>query len=471
MKYCSNCGSPIEEGDQFCIKCGTPVQTVEEPVTGQETDKETGIEPQPDAATEVTPGEKKKTGGFFTNKKLLAAILGAAALVAIVLIVVFTGKKTIKLEDYICEPVINGPDGAAIASIDEGDGDEYDYREDIKELALANTIWKAMGNDGTLDMQYELGELPETVQGILDCVECKVVSKKKDLSNGDKVKIKAEFKATLPKEMKFKLKNGTKTFTVKDLLPAKEIDPFEYLDIQYQGVTSHLKIADDSYRPKGEPPIPIYYTFSNNDEIKAGDVITVTANYYDESTEEISEDPVGNQEYIFSKKTKDYKCEAGEIGEESLKALEKDGSSVLKERFDEYYSDDISYSELKLLGTYFLSRKDQEGEEHIFGHSDNYMYLVFTSQVSVIDDDSDIKNKTVYIPVELEKYTLSDNGKVNYSPEDLEETFCVDSDSGDWPYWLPSFYTDGSRAFNDLVKDQEQEYYYEVSEKLQQFGK
>ncbi|MDE5868932.1 MAG: zinc-ribbon domain-containing protein, partial [Muribaculaceae bacterium] len=31
MAFCTNCGSPLEEGAKFCGQCGTPTPTVNNP--------------------------------------------------------------------------------------------------------------------------------------------------------------------------------------------------------------------------------------------------------------------------------------------------------------------------------------------------------------------------------------------------------------------------------------------------------
>lgn len=97
-----------------------------------------------------------------------------------------------------------------------------------------------------------------------------------NLSNGDTVTVKVVIDETALEKYDFELVAGEeKTFTVENLPELQEIDPFENIEMQYEGVSPYGS-AIVLQEGEMECPMDFYYKVVPANELKNGDTITVT---------------------------------------------------------------------------------------------------------------------------------------------------------------------------------------------------
>ncbi|MDE6053879.1 MAG: hypothetical protein K2G55_08980 [Lachnospiraceae bacterium] len=103
------------------------------------------------------------------------------------------------------------------------------------------------------------------------------VSPKENLSNGDEVTVRADVDNETAGEYKIKFTAEEKKYTVKGLKEIEQIDLFENIDVEFQGIAPYVK----AYIKNGSSNLPVYvsYRLDNNEGLSAGDTVTVTAEY------------------------------------------------------------------------------------------------------------------------------------------------------------------------------------------------
>lgn len=102
---------------------------------------------------------------------------------------------------------------------------------------------------------------------------------KENLSNGDEVTVKAVYDNEAVKEYGIKFIGEEKKFIVEGLQDVKYIDLFEYIEIEFQGISPYVtaRIVDTSDQP--DSIVRVSYTIDKNTDIMVSDIITVTAQY------------------------------------------------------------------------------------------------------------------------------------------------------------------------------------------------
>lgn len=221
---------------------------------------------------EKKPMDKKKVGIF--------AGIGAAALILIiVLIVIFTGKSTLTISDYVTLDY-EGVNGYAKAKlVIDYDKIEEDYGKKIKVSV------KGSGNkelDSLLGAFSSLMTLSDVIQTSVDTT----VTPNNGLKNGDEVKVTFN----VNEEYFGKMTNGKiaakdLTFTVENLENAKEFNPFDAMILKFEGFSGEGRLTIDTdvdaVKVQGlNYNVDKYYDLSNGDIIK----FTIRG-YYDDINE------------------------------------------------------------------------------------------------------------------------------------------------------------------------------------------
>ena len=193
------------------------------------------------------------------------------------------------------------------------------------------------------------------------------------LKNGDKVKVSVNGNADEIAENLLsrgkKLTATEKEFTVDGLTAYKDVDPFEYLTVNFTGTSPMAEIA---VKQNDDSPIRyIEYDISKQNGIKNGDTvkITVTGNYEDQGIK-------------LSATEKEYTCEGLPFYAAAIEDLNDDVINKMKAN-NEDIIDAFAASEWKdkmlkkknFRGCYFITPK--EGVDSDWGMVENRMYFVY----------------------------------------------------------------------------------------------
>lgn len=215
-----------------------------------------------------------------------------------------------------------------------------------------------------------------------------------NLSNGDTVTVKAVIDEAALENYDFELTAGTeKTFTVENLPELQDVDPFENVEILYEGVSPNGKatVIQDGVI---EYPMDFYYKADPNSELKNGDVITVTISDSDPEGEAIEEGyRLTSLEKEFTVSGLPYYAEKlSEIPDDAISQMKRHTEDMIEaERaednawFRQYGSQNSIYNirNKDFLGNYFLCAKS--GDQLL---DKNYCYFVYKIDITGREDFS-----------------------------------------------------------------------------------
>lgn len=230
MGYCANCGKALEENSEFCPYCG------------------------------IKLGGESETH----NKIIHVWMLLPLFIVLVVLSVgIFLRNRpiTINLENYL-DIFFDGYDGYGTA---------YVW---IAEEAFDEAVAKALQKKGIIsDDEYsaEYTDYPQfyVVRGQV----AYDLDRKSGLMNGDTVHLDLNYDNQILKKYGLRFKGGTISEKVYGLAEVEEFDPFEAMQISFEGYSSY-GTADIGW--KEDTYSELSYTVDKKENLKNGDVITVT---------------------------------------------------------------------------------------------------------------------------------------------------------------------------------------------------
>ena len=213
-------------------------------------------------------------------------------LIAVFACTAFTacGVTTLDPEDY-CEIDVNGANGYGKASI------SIDYED------LGDDLSDCLGDDSSKKERQKAIEFAGSI-------EFNIISDNEgELSNGDIVEIEIDYDEDEAKEdYKFKFKNTTFKYEVEDLDEAEPINPFEGLEIIYNGFSPNARYDLSNKNCDDEVKSFFYYEVVETPErVANGDKITVKAICH-------SEDRLLEEGYVMSADTKEFTVSGLEEG-------------------------------------------------------------------------------------------------------------------------------------------------------------
>lgn len=350
--FCQNCGAELASDAQFCENCGTKIEETHKEVTSVESTVKNN------AQIPVQP--KKMT-------KKTAFIIGIVGVAVIALIIILANRKTtINLADYI-NVEFSGYDtlGTAQVSIDY-DALKQDYGDKIKYYGTDTFANSYMD-------PYEIF-IEECVNGTLDTND--------NLTSGDTVTYTWDCDEELAKsDFKIKLKAKDTTYTVSGLEPVKEIDPFENIEVIYEG-TAPRGSASVKNNSTDEYISGLNFEVEPSNNLNNGSKVVVSVsdiwgqdvvNYYVENygikltTTEKEFTVEGLGSYITS---------LDEIPEDTLTKMKSQSEDALKAYAAQVWDKRESLDRMTYIGNYLLSPKISENGDS------NIVYMVYKVQAS-----------------------------------------------------------------------------------------
>lgn len=401
MKYCTNCGTGLEEGAKVCPNCN---MVLEEPnqMQGGMPNQMQGYNPMMNQGYDPNMQSNMQMPKKSNKKLIIGIVAGVSALVIvgiIILLVVLTSKPVLKLDEYV-KVKFDGVDGAGTAYIDF----DYDkYYEVVGEKY--DSVNKDI--DSLDDLQDALGSMSdyEDVTSVAKAFSYSL-NKSNDLSNGDKVTVKFKVDEEELNDLGFKVEYENVSFTVKGLDKVKEVDVFSKIEISYEGIAPNVYINVEN-TSTDDFVSDIYFDVKEDGPFAEGDEFTVVANI-DKETALYSGYKIKKFEKKFKVEGVDkYITKSTELNEAGLKVMKDKVESILNEDF----ADNLKYmtaKDLKYEGYYLLTSKEADTwSEH------NIIYVVYSATVSAPKSEPNAWNEygfddtKIYFPVKFTDAVLS----------------------------------------------------------------
>jgi uncharacterized Zn finger protein (UPF0148 family) len=239
VKFCGNCGSELPDDVVFCSNCGAKAE-------GSQGEPQ-GVREEMNQPVNQTVQEENKTNvkeKLPKSKKTKFIIAGAAALLVLIIgivttiLVVSSIKKTIHVEEFVYVDFYGG-NGSGMA---EAYIDEYSFLDSVMDAAGMKVNYEELLESEDLIYENEefllIYDLYESIEFELD--------KDSGLSNGDSVTVTCTYDKAVTKQLGIKIKDTEVTFKVENLEELVDIDPFEYLTVEFIGTAPYISV-DLSY--------------------------------------------------------------------------------------------------------------------------------------------------------------------------------------------------------------------------------
>lgn len=463
MKFCGNCGSQLNDDVVFCPNCGAKTQenaaeNGNQQIPNQQMPNQGYVNPNSNGAAGGmgAPVRQKKPMSKKTIGIIIAAVV-ALVIGVIAIIIVKNMKKTINVSDYISVE-FTGYDTVGKASVKL---DEEKFLEAVLKAKGKKIDKKKDINDYTWSDLVDL--LSVDTYDLLASIEADL-DKEDYLSNGDEVTVTITYDEEDAKEAGIKIKDTEKKFTVEGLADIQEIDPFAELSVTYEGIAPNVRVV---LQNNATDDVLYYLSYQIEDEktyYDEGDVVKVKISDYD------VEDALLNG-YKFTETEKEYtidqvdryQTQIAELTEENLAKIQAEAEDTL-EAYLTSYSDDVVAKDSKYVGAYLLTAKDQD----TWG-AHNYLYVVYSATVA--SKDKDFKKTMVYYPVEYYNVILKADGTIEFSDySNIVGWSTLLTEDGDSSWYSTRGYIDGESMYKEIVTSNRDDYKYEVSEALQEFG-
>lgn len=451
--FCKECGHEMPDGVMFCPECGAKQDgnAAQTNASGTQAAGAVPVGQVPQPQGEVL---KKQ---IQIDKKWMAPIAVVAGVVVVAGIVSMTMKPTIKLDKYM-EVSAEGYNtvGKATLSFDT-EKFEKDYEKKL-EKALKKGKNKKNKNAyqasaylpdyfGDYDPTSEAANLlSDAVSGELD--------KTSSLSNGDVITYQwnCDDDYVLNK-YGFKLKYSDIQYTVSGLEEAETFDPFEGLEVTFEGIETEGR-ATLNGQPTAREAQDLNYDFDKRSDLSNGDTVTVSVSTYngdviDYCIDKYDKIPSPMEKTFTVAGLQHYVSGAGDISDEARKSMENRGQEI-------YYSSMKTWSnEEKLegftyLGNYLLKRKE--------GSSGTYKNVYYAVYKATIHDTYSNSTEIYDKPVDIYWYicfydlTADENGNTTVDLMDYDVPGArvqVDSGVGYW-FSTRSWYYDGFQNLDEL---------------------
>lgn len=295
-----------------------------------------------------------------------AKIVAAASLAVILS---GCGRKEVNVSDYVSLEC-SGYDTVGTAA----------YTIDIEKMIVDNQ--KAFDlSDGTDDRAYDsvYNRLSEALTGDLD--------KTDKLSNGDEIKFTWDDVDTEELEDIFPvtLTVSDVTLTVKGLEEAKKFDPFEYVQVTFDGIAPDGRM---NYNVENSIPVSgLTFKADKTNGLSNGYVITITAEtYYNDNINEVCLEygmlPSATEKQYTVEGLSSYALSLDDIPEDALKKLDEHAQDTLEAHVAAKWSDSETFNGMELLGNYFLTPKDT-----ISAYNKNYIYFIYRVDAKNVDTE------------------------------------------------------------------------------------
>ena len=254
------------------------------------------------------------------------------------------------------------------------------------------------------EVEYAVMQLPE-------------LSEESQLENGDHVSLSCkEDLSWIEKSYNVKLLWEDKDLVVKGLYERTDVNPFDFLDIQFTGNSPQMRVElalknAPSWMELGDVNI------SKREGLASGDKIQVT--FYQELMRKAEKEHIyflETEKEFEVPKANAYWTSGKDIPGDTLRLLQEAFMDSLRKEMlggtaEEYI--DLSGISVKYLGNYFLSRKE---DAPVLGH--NRLFLLFEIHAPLKGKDGSVQNIQYCNGIEYQDLLMDQDGKALVKPED-----------------------------------------------------
>lgn len=446
--FCHNCGSEMPNDAQFCEKCGAKVEG--ENVQANTAAPNAAV---PNAAVPNTNAQSVPQGNPI-NSKMIIAVVAVVAVVLLCAAFIKNRKVRVDLNDYVTVE-FSGYDSKGTAKVEfDSDAFSRDYKSKIEYRGA------------------DLKELNDYVSAAemlrYTCVSGEL-SEGSELKNGDVVIYTWDCDDELAaSEFKAKLVYEDLEFTVSNLDEIELVDPFEGIEVTFDGISSEGRasmtrnstkdyLSNLSYRIEPD------YNLSNGDEVAV-----------------IISESRGDEYYVekygiaFSQLEKTYTVEGlnsyvsalSEISADAATAMRSQGEDAIRAEIASRWESYEILEGVEYVGAYMLTAKNMPDS-----YQKNMYYLIY--KISGRDEyptEGQSSNFTYYYAIRYDNLILTSDGDVVYDLSSYQKTsqtfrrenIVYNVDRG-WTTTLSYYgYEDMKTTFNQCVTVNLDKYSYET---------
>ncbi len=313
------------------------------------------------------------------------------------------GKTEINLENYVRFSQ-SGYDGYGSAEV------EFD------ELRLYSDIYRATSKDknkdnlelNSLNDLLNMEELYNSYNDISNSISV-MLDNDYDLSNGDIVTAEIRYNNDIAKDYKIKFTGESVTKTIDSLEPIKEMDPFDYVTVNFSGISTKGNV---SVTANGISVDDFSIDGAVDGSLKNGDIITVSI---------INTEDTAQYGYVYSCTEKDYTVNGlmeylqsmNDLPDYELSGfLEKSENAVISEinRLKKKYT--------KFDADYEFSGYTFVNDLHVLDSStENVLFCYYTAKINF---SNYLYNAQCNYVVKYEDIYRIDGGELNYEDKGLQ---------------------------------------------------
>ena len=413
--FCGKCGAPLEEDSMFCNECGAQVERPSFP---------TGTNPAPGQTAEAPRVTLSERWNRLDKKGKVICVVIALAVLCGVFAHWYNGK-IVRLDPYV-DVEFTGYDGIGYAHA-TFDQDAF-LREYGNKIKLKGKSADLLG-----ELEGLTGNAKNSAVELLvsECASCSL-DKNDHLKNGDEVTLTWDcedmaFEAACGKKLKY----SEKVFKVEGLEEIELVNPFEKLEIQYEGVAPYgqayvASTGNEAYLRD------VWFELEPRDGLSNGDTVKVSVEGYNEermaeqygigfSATENTYTVSGLSEYITT---------AGDISEDVMEQMIDQGKDVMTSDAAKTWSGDVSLDKVKYIGNYFLNAKGNNAE------CKNKLILVYSVNATITVEDVDKREKVSYYTYIAYRDIMKSDTEEAWVDLQRYETcpdyFNVEVDTGGW---------------------------------------
>lgn len=468
--FCTNCGKKIPDNSKFCPQCGTVVEddnNIQENnemkkidfSNAQDKAKNIGKDLEKNLNENISKAKNSKIvkDAKNGNKKAIGILAGGAAVIVIFLLLIVTHKPTLDMADYT-KIEFTGAQGYGEAQI------EFDYNKFTEDVIRVARVDGKKVSTIDLDELIEEGisaELFDTgsklynfASYIEEIMDSQTFDHNGNLSNGDEVVCTYTYDNDVLTKYGFKLKGEKIKEKVSGLEKAKEINPFDVVEVTFSEISPNARAKYTVNSDNNSVYDEISYTFDKEEGLTLGDKVVLMAD---------ADNTYLAQQYgvVLSETTKEYTVEgvqayvpsADQIPADLLANMQKQAEDIISSYFASK-GENISVSGTTYQGYYFLDSKT-----YTEWRDQNGIYLIYSGNVKSKEDDGFSKTK-VYFPIYFNNLMINADG-TGYT-ELSNKSISGNTDLGFGWFDSVSGYTDKAMMLNDLVTANKGDYETEV---------
>lgn len=284
------------------------------------------------------------------KSKVLRTVITGAMLVLLAGTATGCGKKEIDVMEGL-EVQFNGVNGYGTARI----SDEFFWEDEA--LDTAGLMEKADSDND----DEAMGAL-QGIYAVESAVEYRIAPTE-GLSNGDEVTVTVKLSNNSVEDYKIEFTGSEKKFTVEGLKEAEQIDLFEGVEVQFEGIAPYVNAVVNSQNTNRD--VYISYSIDRNEGLAAGDTVTVTAEYDEESLQ--------RKGYMAAESTKEFTVPECDRYASSLADIPAETADQINKQFEDAFrayaankwKDPEWLKNIEYAGSYLLTPK-QEGYSNIY---------------------------------------------------------------------------------------------------------